>query len=170
MKKILTVLLAMAMLLGCVAVLASCTKQGPKPNLDLEDAADVLEDEDYSVVYVDDEDDLDPGMVETLTAYDDDNYLYVIKFASSATAKLYYEEIKLEYDYNLESTKLEIKSKEHTLKKYDDDLENAEIDEIEDDIKDLEKEIKEMEEEACFGRSGKYVWIGTKDAVKDSKK
>ena len=41
MKKILTMGLALAMLLGCVAVFASC---GPRPKMDLEDAKDALED------------------------------------------------------------------------------------------------------------------------------
>ena len=34
----------------------------------------------------------------------------------------------------------------------------------------LSLSLEELEDEACFGRSGKYVWYGTKDAVKDSKK
>ena len=47
MKRILTTLLALAMLIGCVAVFASCGgNQGPKPKLDLEKVEDVLEDED----------------------------------------------------------------------------------------------------------------------------
>jgi len=169
MKKILTVLLAMAMLLGCVAMFASCGNQGPKPKLNLEDAADALEDEDYSVHYEDDEDNLGAGVVESLSAYKDDDGLYITKYASSATAKLYFEKFKFQYEMQIKSIKLQIKEKEHLLKKYEDDLDNDDIDDLEDDIKDLEKELEELEDEACFGRSGKYVWYGTKDAIKDSK-
>ena len=81
MKKILTVLLAVAMLLGCVAIFASCGNQGSKPNLDLEEAADALEDEDYEVNYTDDEDELPVGAVEMLRASDDDDYIYIVKYS-----------------------------------------------------------------------------------------
>ena len=57
MKKLLTMMLALAMLLGCVASFASCGLLNPKPKLDLEKAADALEDEDYNVSYEEDFDD-----------------------------------------------------------------------------------------------------------------
>ena len=168
MKKILTALLALAMLLGCVAVFASCGNQGTKPNLDLEEAAEALEDEDYNVTYSDDEDDLSVGVVEQLYASNGDDYLRVVKYASAATAKIAYEELKLQMETEIEYMELEIKRIEHILKKYDDDLDSDEVDDYEDDLKDLEKELKKTKKDYCYGISGKYVWAGTSDAAKDS--
>ncbi len=169
MKKFLTVLLAAVMLLGCAVVFVSCEKQGPKPNLDLDEVADVLDDEGYEVEYSDDEDELGVGMVEVLTAYDGDNYIHIVKYASTATAKLAHEQAMFEFDTEIEEIKLKIKLYEHYIKKYEDDLDNDEIDYYEDEIKDLEDELEDMNDEVCFGRSGKYVWYGTEDAIKDSK-
>jgi len=165
MKKLLTITLALAMLLGCIAMFASC---GAKPKLDLEDAADALEDEDYTVTYEDEMDSF-PNIEEYLTAYNDDDSITMIKFADTQSAKLYYEKLKMEYKYEMDEIELEIKSAKHTIKKYEDDLKNDEIDEIEDEIKDLEKELKEMKKDRVFGRSGKIVWFGTESAVKDTK-
>ena len=167
MKRKLAVLLALAMLIGCVALFASC---GAKPELDLEKAKDALEDEDYEVYYEDDMSDDVPYIEEYLRAYDDDdNSITIIRFADAKTAKLYYQELKLQRDYEIDSLKLEIKALKNQLKKYEDDFNSDEIDEIEDEIKDLEKELEEMKEETVIGRSGKVVWTGTKDAIKASK-
>ena len=102
-------------------------------------------------------------------AYDDDNSLSIVRYADAKSAKLAYQEIKLKYDYQIDSLKLEIKSLEHQLKKYEDDLDSDEIDEIEDEIKELKEELEEMKEDFVIGRSGKVVWYGTADAIKDSK-
>lgn len=169
MKKIITTLLIACMLISCLIVFASCNV---KPALkDLEDVAETLEDEDYLVSYIDDEDELSPGMSETLYARseDGDDSLSIIVFSDSKMAKLYYDELKAEYDYEIESIKREIKSIKHMLKKYGDELDSDQEDYYEDELKDLEKELKKMKEEYTFGRSGKTVWAGTADAAKDSK-
>ena len=72
-------------------------------------------------------------------------------------------------DYKIDSLELEIKSVKHILAKYEKDLKSDEIKGYEDDLKDLEKELEEYKEEYVIGRSGKYVWYGTVDAIKDSK-
>ena len=181
MKRKLAVLLALAMLIGCVALFASC---GAKPELDLEKAKDALEDEDYTVYYSDDEDDLPVYAEGVLSASDDDdNYVYIMRFADAKTAKLYYNTLKIDRDNEIaeikaeiKSLKAEIKASEQVLKKYEDDMKSDEIEdledeieELEDEIKDLEKELEDMKEDYVIGRSGKVVWYGTADAIKDSK-
>lgn len=164
MKKFLTLMLAVLMLVGSVVVLSSC---GAKPKLNLEKAEEALKDNDYMVSYSDDVD--EAGMEEALYAYKGDNSLVIIKYAKSSTAKLYYQKMKMELDNEIEALELEIKMAKHMLDKYEKDLDSDEIDELEDEIKELEKELEEYEEDYVVGRSGKYVWYGTAKAVKDSK-
>ncbi len=164
MKRILTLALAVLMLVSSLVVLSSCAA---RPKLNLEKAEEALKDNDYFVSYSDDID--EPSIEEYLTAYKEDDQLTVIKFAKSSTAKLAYQEKKLEMDYKIDSLELEIKSVKHILAKYEKDLKSDEIKGYEDDLKDLEKELEEYKEEYVIGRSGKYVWYGTVDAIKDSK-
>ena len=164
MKKLLTGLLALLMLLSSVFVLSSCAK---KPDLDLEDAKDALEDADYIVYYEDDSD--TTSIEEMLSARKDEYSLTIIKFEKSSTAKLAYQELKMEHEYEIEALKLEIKSTKHMLSKYEKDLSSAEIDSYEDDIKEMEKELEELQKETVIGRSGKYVWTGDLKAVEATK-
>ena len=164
MKKLLTLALALAMIFSCLFVFASCDE--PKPELDLEDAVDNLENEDYEVTYDDDVDDV--GIDERLSASnDDDEHIMIIVFQDSKLAKMYYEELKASVEYEKESLERELEMYEHMLKKYEDDLSNSEIDEMEDDIKALKKDIKTYNH-YVIGRSGKTVWVGTEDAIEDS--
>ena len=167
MKKILSMLLAVVMLATCFMALSACA---PRPYLkDLEEAAENLEDADYFATYTDDEDYLDVGEVERLTASDDDdNILYVVVYASNKLASLSYEELKASLEAEKESTKREIERIKHILKKFDDELESAEIEKYEDDLEELEEELEEYKN-VVIGKSGKTVWYGTKDAIKDSK-
>ncbi len=171
MKKTFLKLIALAVLLCTVFSITSCGLFTAKPELDLKDAAKALEDEDYSVYHYDDEDDLSVGVAERLSARSDDgdDYLYITVYETTKMAKLAYEELELENEAEIEYIKLEIKTLEYTLKKFEKDLTSDEIDEIEDEIKELEKYLEEMKDEYCFGRKGKAVWEGTKDAIKDSK-
>ena len=164
MKKFLTLMLAVLMLVSSVVVLSSC---GAKPKLNLEKAEEALKDNDYMVSYSDDID--EAGIEETLSAYKKDDSLVIVKFAKSSTAKLYYQQMKMELDYEIESIELKIKTTKHMLDKYEKDLDSDEIDELEDELKELEKELEETKEDYVIGRSGKYVWYGTEDAIKDSK-
>lgn len=167
MKRKLAALLALVMLVGCVAVFASCAA---KPQLDLEKAKDALEDADYTVYYSDESSDSTPYIEATLRASDDDDeQITIILFADAKTAKLYYEDLKLKHDMEIDELKLQIKTYKHILKKYEGELKSDDITELEDEIKDLEKELEEMKEEQVFGISGKVVWSGTEKAIKDSK-
>ena len=154
MKKILSLLLVLVTMLALCTSLVACG--GPKPQLNLDKAEDCLKDHDYFVVVEDGE---EYGgyegyaVEEYLYAEDDnDNELTIIKFKTSKAAKLYYKYLG----------KGEEKTLKYLLKKYGNDMDK-------DEKKYLEKELKEAQE-WVIGRSGKYVWYGTKDAIKDSKK
>ena len=164
MKRLLTILLAVAMLVSSVFVLSSC---GKKPRLDLEKAEKALEDNDYYVSYSDDID--EPGIEESLYAYKDEHTLVIVKFEKSSTAKLYYQQVKMQMEQEIESLEMEIKLTKHMLSKYDDDMDSDEIDDLEDELKDLEKELEEIKEDYVIGKSGKYVWYGDAKAIEDSK-
>jgi len=166
MKKLTKILLAMMLVIASLLTFTACFAPAPAKNL--EKAEDALEDADYTVHYEDDSD--SPYIKETLYASDDDdNTLSVRVFNDAKTAKIFYEQMKNELDYEKDEIKAEIKLYEHLIKKYEDDLDSDEIDEYEDDIKELKDELEELEN-LVVGRSGKTVWSGTKDAIKDSKK
>ena len=164
MKRLLTILLALLMLVSSVFVLSSCAQ---KPKLNLEKAEEALKDNDYYVSY--DDDSSSTGVAEALYAYKDDHKLVIMKFEKSSTAKIAYEQLKMEYEHEIESMEMEIKAAKHTLKTYEDDMKSDEIKALEDEIKDLEKELEETKEDYVFGRSGKYVWYGDAKAIEDSK-
>ncbi len=168
MKKLLiSLLLALMLCATAVFGVACSTNLGPKPELDLDEVQEVLEDEDYYVyVY---EDDLDPEFEATLSAYNDDDHLYIAWFNDKETAKIYFEQIKLEYDSEVAGMENQIKMIEHKLDKYDDDLDSDEIDDLKDELKELKKELKNLKEESAYGIDGKVVWYGTVDAIKDTK-
>ena len=163
--KLLAVLLVAVMML----TLTSCFAN---PKLDFDEAEDNLKDHDYTVKIIDDEDDLDVGIVQSLTAYseDGDDFLYIIEYDSARYAKLAYKMIKQEYDAEVATLELEIEQIEYILDHYEDDLTSDEIDNYEDELKELKDELEETEEEYLFGIKGKYVWIGTESAIEDSKK
>jgi len=152
------------MIAGFMLVLSSCAVT-PKPELDFDDAEDNLEDEDYDVDYYDDFDEI---YVESLYAENDDDYLVITEYMDSKLANMYYKNLKAELKYEKESLQHDIDTIEHLLKKYDDDYTSSEIDEMEDELKELKKELKDLEK-IVIGKSGKFVWHGTKNAIKDSK-
>lgn len=177
MKKLVALLLVVSTLF----IFASCSIP---PKLDLEKAAENLEDNDYAVIYTDDEDELEAGMKEILMATkmdkdgDDDESIYIVKFETFKLAKLYYKQLKLEYkeditDYKerIKALKLEIKIAKYELKKFDDDsgLDDDDIDELKEELEDLREEFKEFKKDSKFGIMGKTVWCGTAKAFKDSK-
>ncbi len=182
MKKIFKSLIAMMLLICMVLAISSCgIVSVPR---DLEEAAENLEDEDYRAYYSDDEDELTPGMTERLYAYgEDDEMIGVFVFKTAKAANLYYKQLKMSRDHEIERMKNEIEELEHqiklieySLKKFDDDLDNDQIDdyeeeieELEDEIKELKKELKEMKKDYVIGHFGKRVWFGSKDAFKDAK-
>lgn len=156
MKKILSLLLVLVTMLAVCTSLVACG--GPKPNLDFDSAKQNLAENGYRAHVEDGEEYggyLGEAIEQRLFAYDeDDNYIYIYEFKDSKAAKLYYEYIK-------EGSDAEYEFYKRYLKKYGDDLTREEREELEDYIKELEDWV--------VGRSGKYVWYGTKDAVNATK-
>lgn len=161
MKKILSIFLVLVTMLAMCMSLVACGLK--KPNLDFEDAAKNLERKGYNVVLIY-EDGYGSHIGYAIKNYisaseeDGDNYIYIYEFKTAKAARLYYNFIKMDYGKGSAIYKFY----KRLLRKYGDDMERE-------DRKDLEDYIEEMEEEVC-GRSGKYVWYGTKDAAKDTKR
>ena len=160
MKRILAAILLVVLTLSTVVLLASC---GPKPELDLEDAKENLEDAKYDVKYYDE--DYGVGIEEYLSATNKDDRLYVTVYADAKLAKLAYKELQMEMKQNKEALKLELKKLEYMLDEYSKDIDE---DAVEEDIKEIEEALEKYDE-YVIGRSGNTVWHGTKTAIEDSK-
>ena len=172
MKKLLSVTLVLLLAVCCMLTMVSCFGGGEKPELDLEKAAEALEDRDYTVEYTDDDLEI-PALEEQLRASKstdgDHEYIYILRFKDTKSAKLYYENIKLGRESQQKSSELEIEFYEHLLKKYEDDMKSDEIDEYEDELKEMKKALENSQEDYTYGRSGKIVWYGTTKAAKHTK-
>ena len=159
MKKILSLLLVLVTMLAVCTSLVACG--GAKPNLNLSRAEANLKENGYHVDIEDGEEYSGyrgAAIERTLYAYDeDDNEIYIYEFKDAKAARLYYNNMKSAYGKGSAYHKWY----KRYLKKYGDDLTREEREDVED-------WIEEIEEEVC-GRSGKYVWFGTKDAVNATK-
>ena len=166
MKNTLKKLLILMLALACVVGLVACA---PAPEKDLEDAKDNLEDADYDVAYSDD-DDSQAGTVEYLYAENEDgDSITIVRFEKASTAKLYYKARQAERESELSYYKDNLKLYKHMLKNYSDDMDSETEEQLEERIEEYEKYIDEFDDENVLGRSGKVVWFGTKQAIKDSK-
>lgn len=144
MKRILSLVLACTLIIGCTFALASCF--GAAPNEDPQAAVDALKAEGYEVRYdIDDEAD-DDGMIAEINATKMDlanitsaedlmnaeiETISIQYFDTEDNAKAAYEELEAEFDDLLATSK----------QYYGDDF------------------------EAEIGISGKVVWIGTANAI-----
>lgn len=148
----------------CVLVLSSCAS----PDLDFDDAKVALEEKGYSVLHT--KNPLKEGMVASLTASnDDDEYLYMAEYESSALASVQYDKVKLQYETEESETQLEIDELEAFYDLYEDQLSDEEKQAYKDDIEELEESLDDLHSSFVFGRSGCIIWYGTAQAVKDSK-
>ena len=163
MKRFFKSLVAILIILSTLLAITSCAR----PTMDLEDAEEALKDEGYSVSYNDDPSDHDKA--EYLRASKDDDYIQVYVFETVKAANLYYESLKMSREFEIDSLKHQIKTIKYKLRAFEDDMKSEEIDALEDQLKELEKDLKEMKEDVVIGKWGKTVWVGTKDALKDSK-
>lgn len=154
MKKILSMLLVIATMLTVCMSLVACG--GPKPKLDLDKAKENLKDKGYCVEIIDEEEDIVYAAgyagyaIEVILLAEDrsrEDSICIMKFKTSKDARMYYKNI----------TSLQ-KLHEYILKKFGRDMDDAE--------KDLLEEM--IERENVKGYWGKYVWFGTKDAIKDT--
>ena len=150
-----------------VLTLSSCTGfRQEKPNLDLEEAAEALEDAGYYVIY-DDEESYEIGYAEYLEAYDDDEKIVICECLDVKIAKIFYNFFKTQYDAEIKALKVRIEAMEYMLEEYKSDMDSDEKSELKDDIKDYKEEL-EILESISIGRKGKFVWIATPEAIEDS--
>ena len=168
MKKLLSGIIVLVMILGFTLSFASCVAI---PELDLRYAERALEKEDYTVYYSDDADDLDPGVTAELYArsYDGDEYLTITVFKTAKLAKLKYQSLNMYKETAIKGVKHDIKTLEYMLKKFDKDLSRSEINKLNDELEELYETLENLEKNYSFGINGKIVWEGTPDAIKDSR-
>jgi hypothetical protein len=175
MKKILATMLAILMIATSVLTFASCF--GAKPEMDFAKIEEKFKDDDKVMVnYKKDADKLDANVEEEITLYkaaesedDDAEYLYIIRYKDTKSAKIAYEGLKMQVDNSKKNIELEIKEYENLLKQYEDKLSSDEIADLNDDIKDLKEELEELKDDLSFGRSGKVVWYGNTSLVEATK-
>lgn len=169
MKKIISMVLAFVMVLGCVFALTSCF--GEEPELDFAVAKANLEKAGYEVRIND-----DPYMineVKSLSAsYESEDKYYeldIVEYKDTKSAKLALEAQELQVKQGIEALELEIEMLEHAMEEYPNDYSSDEIKEMQDDIKDYQEELAEIEDNWVAGRSGTIVWYGHLAAVEASK-
>lgn len=179
MKKILTIFLACLSLLMCVFMGAGCSSV--KPQLDLKDAAEALEENGYDVELenyhgYDFEDYFGYySMVvdKSLWAEDEDGdeWISIYEFESVSMAKSYYKKYKQECEAYIAEQKAELKFMKKILKEYEDDMKSSEIDNLEDKIKEQEEKLeREKERLKASGCSGKFFWKASSErALRDTK-
>ena len=162
MKKILSMLLVIATMLTVCMSLVACG--GPKPNTNFKQAEKKLEKRDYSIEIMEGEDMFAEyqgalAIEEILYAVSDDgdDVIVILKLDSKKSAKLLYKTMQELYGTKGSNYKFT----KYYLKKYGKDLEDSAK-------KRLKADLKTMEKTIC-GHSGRYVWYGTKKAIKDSK-
>ena len=185
MKKFISLLLATMMILGCMLTLSSCflLKNDPKPELDLEDAQENLEDKDYTVIYKDNEDELPDGVVEQLEAKNEENgyTITITVYKDKDLAELAYKAQKLNDEmytkmykaddasavrvrYAPKLSKIEYQEAKHMLENYKRDLDDDEIEKY----KKIVDEYENGSSDTVYGHSGNVYWYGSKAAVEDS--
>ena len=165
MKKIISALLVLVMLFGCVLALTSCSK----PELDFDKAKANLEAAGYTVVVNDEAS--QPGVEKMLMAstgdvgYDEGDYIYIYTCDNRKTAKLVCEMYELQKKQGVESLKYLIEYTEHIIKKYGDELSAEDLTEYEEELESYKTGLEDAEKMFVVGRSGKTVWYGTQAAI-----
>ncbi len=175
MKRIISVVLALMMLVGGVLALTSCDKK-VAPNLDLEAAKTKLEAAEYDMVkLVDKKEELEPGVAKTFRAYKDggdetdDQSIYITEYKDKKLAKMYYEQLKASFEQEVANIEAQIKIMEKTLELYEAEMDSDAINELKDEIKELNEELTDYEENFTIGIDGCFVWYGTVKAAEATK-
>lgn len=166
---------------GLLAIVCLFSVSACAPKLNIDKAEKNLKDAGYTVLVADSDAELKTvvsylglptnasiSIEEALIAKEDENYLYMMKVEKSSLAKVYYNMVKDSFDAEIEEQKNEIKLYEKFLKLYKGELSSTEINYIEDAIKEMKKDLEESKE-IQIGRSGKWLWVGNKQGIKDSK-
>lgn len=171
MKKILMKIATCIILIVCCLGVAACGEE----KFDFDKARTNLKDNGYEVTVSKDAEEYTYdyyGIEQVLYAESEDGeeWMIIFCFEKSSVAKAFYAMEKEGYQEEIDYCKKENKYYETVLKYHEDVISSDELLEIKDYIKDNKEEIKECKEIIKnSGRSGKYVWKGTKYAIKDSK-
>lgn len=165
MKKFWAKLISGLLAVACLLSISACA-----PVLNIDKAKKALEGNGYVVEVSDEYSYYGEAVEKVLYARheDYDEYLYMLEFNDATMANKYYQEQKVSYDMEIKELKKIIEAREYYLKKYKDKIYSDEITEWEDEIKECKEEL-EYAKELVVGRSGKFVWYGTKDAVNATK-
>ncbi len=179
MKKFLSLLLVTLTIFGCLLLSTGCFKS-EKPNLNLIQAEKNLKDLDYDVTTINFEDYtfnfalalfgnyyLEYGFITGISAehtkYSD--AIMIFEYETDEIAKTQYNFFIFTVIKNRISLyKKNINFYKSLIKNLKDELKNEEIVKMEDNIKTYTQELESLQKFE-YGRSGKFFWIGTKNAI-----
>lgn len=161
MKRILSFILVVVTMIVACSSLVAC---GGRPKFNFDVAEKNLKENGYTINHSTEKKDffrlgnIGYAIEEYLSAKKGGDSIVIIKFKTVKDARLYYalkkEEIaKGESEYRLNK---------RLLRKYGDEMSREKRNSLERYINDFDERV--------WGRSGKYVWYGTKDAAKDTKR
>lgn len=185
MKKFLSVLLALSLLVG-VVLLSSCEAFGKKDkdksnalkdtyglaDADFKEIVDKLEKMGYSVDYRNG--DTETGVVEMLDAWQNNGGLQVssgwgrvsiARLEKEKTAELYYNTLKAEYDGKIATLEAEIELYEHLLNDFADQLSEKETVAYREERNALKEELMLLKDEIDLGYYGTLVWYGNRSVL-----
>lgn len=165
MKKMFKRVLLVALAILSVAALASCAA---KPQLNFEDAEANLKKAGYTVKVTDVSEEYAESVLYAANLEGDT--IYITRFAKESTARVFYRQLEKERDSAIEKMKEEIKVYKHIIKAYKNELSESEVNSYKDAIKDIESDIKAYKEDNVIGYNDAYVWQGSKNAIKATKK
>ena len=176
MRKTIKNLFTIISVLVILFALTSCAFMGETPELDLEEAKENLDDNDYLVTYYDEDYDFKNGsanVLEKIYAYsadsDSEDFVSITKYKDSQSALLALREVKVERDIQIKYLKAQIKYYEHLLEEYEDDMDIDEVEELEEELEEYEDMLEILQDDYVYGIDGNYVWYGTIDAIDDTK-
>ena len=146
----------------------------PSPAKTVNKAASALEDNGYSVQVLDEDEiaermanGVPVGVKKMLYASKGDEGIVIIEFKTAKAARLYYQQLKLERDYKIDTFKLQIKQLKLDIKNADSD-EEAYLTERLENLQEALNDYRYTDHR--IGRSGSTVWYGTLEAIHDAKK
>lgn len=168
MKKIISLLLALVMAVGCMLAVTSC---GAEPELDFAVAEANLKLAGYSVNSRVFEDDVE--RVKTLSAskeISDDvkETIVITEYADATLAKLALEQQELGFEMEKKAIELYVEYYEHLIDEYASSYSAEKLADMKEKLNDYKVDL-EMAENYVFGRSGNIVYYGTKAAIEATK-
>ena len=173
MKKFLLKLVTFVLMIFCLGSIVACDM----PELNLAKTKRNLEYMDYEIEIINGDELKEYGMyaygVEEVffaESEEGDNGIIIIYFEKASLARACFKMMKAELKGEIDCLKAEIRYYEMLVREYEYQILSEDLDNIKDEIKDCNKYLIELEEKYEYmGRSGEFVWCGTKRAIEDSK-